>query len=339
MKRKMTIIGGGLSGLALANGLRMSDVPVEVLEAGRYPRHRVCGEFLTSLSSCTLEGLGISDCFHDAVPHNNTVWFRNGQVIRQYDMPVPAMGISRHALDLRLADMLVKRGGTIREQTRGDPEAREGRIFATGRAPTAKGYFGLKGHWRGLETAADLELHLGRHAYVGLSSVETGCVNVCGLFRSVSTGEYDSPMERFHATLREHDLVYLSDRLRSSSFQAGSFCSISGLSYGHLARQPANIIGDRHRMIPPFTGNGMTLAFEKAYRILPLVIEYAEGKLTWDQFLEQSSKLSRKGLNRRYVYANLLHPFLLKPSLQSILCHFSRFRLVPFAGLYRLTHT
>ena len=37
------IVGGGLAGLTLGLRLRQLDVPVELYEAGSYPRHRVCG--------------------------------------------------------------------------------------------------------------------------------------------------------------------------------------------------------------------------------------------------------------------------------------------------------
>jgi len=43
--RPITIVGGGLAGLMLGNGLRQQGIPVTVWEAGHYPRHRVCGLF------------------------------------------------------------------------------------------------------------------------------------------------------------------------------------------------------------------------------------------------------------------------------------------------------
>ena len=43
------IVGGGLAGLSLGLALRQQDIPVTLFEAGSYPRHRVCGEFITGL--------------------------------------------------------------------------------------------------------------------------------------------------------------------------------------------------------------------------------------------------------------------------------------------------
>ena len=59
LNQEITIAGGGLAGLALATALRHREVPVTVLEAGYYPRHRVCGEFISGVSQETLENLKI----------------------------------------------------------------------------------------------------------------------------------------------------------------------------------------------------------------------------------------------------------------------------------------
>ena len=59
LKAMVTIAGGGLAGLSLAAGLRLRGIPVEVHEAGSYPRHRVCGEFISGLGQHILERLGL----------------------------------------------------------------------------------------------------------------------------------------------------------------------------------------------------------------------------------------------------------------------------------------
>ena len=47
--QSVRIVGGGLAGLSLGIGLRRAGVSTEIFEAGDYPRHRVCGEFVTGL--------------------------------------------------------------------------------------------------------------------------------------------------------------------------------------------------------------------------------------------------------------------------------------------------
>jgi hypothetical protein len=177
------IVGGGLAGLAAGLALRKAGVPVTVYEAGDYPRHRVCGEFISGLDAATVESLGVAELLADARPHRTVTYFLRGRPLPPYALPAPAWGISRHTLDARLARAFVAAGGDLRTRTRvtGD-ETPPGRIFAAGRPRKGPFWVGLKVHAAGVELASDFEVHLGERAYVGLSRVETGEVNVCGIF-------------------------------------------------------------------------------------------------------------------------------------------------------------
>src|SRR5579883_1488023 len=62
----ITIVGGGLAGLTLGIGLRQRGVPVTVWEAGHYPRHRVCGEFISGRGQETLARLGLREKLEQA---------------------------------------------------------------------------------------------------------------------------------------------------------------------------------------------------------------------------------------------------------------------------------
>ena len=179
--RPIEITGGGLAGLALGLSLRRSGVPVTILEAGRYPRHRVCGEFITGLAPETAARLGLAPFLADALSHREVAWFLNGgaKPARVQRLPSPALGLSRYALDARLAAAFVDGGGELRTDTRvTDFAPRTGRVFATGRRRGRSPWLGLKIHARSLALVRDLELHLGAHAYVGLSRIEDGAANV-----------------------------------------------------------------------------------------------------------------------------------------------------------------
>ena len=112
------IVGGGLAGLTLGLALRRQGIGVRVIEAGTYPRHRVCGEFITGLDDETIEQLGLAPLFADAPRHRAAVWFIDGAMARTETFPRPAIGISRYALDARLADAFVAHGGELCVGTR-----------------------------------------------------------------------------------------------------------------------------------------------------------------------------------------------------------------------------
>jgi 2-polyprenyl-6-methoxyphenol hydroxylase-like FAD-dependent oxidoreductase len=67
MSESVTIVGGGLAGLMLGIGLRQRGVPVTVWEAGRYPRHRACGEFISAGGHLLLDASSEGGGFHNPV--------------------------------------------------------------------------------------------------------------------------------------------------------------------------------------------------------------------------------------------------------------------------------
>jgi 2-polyprenyl-6-methoxyphenol hydroxylase-like FAD-dependent oxidoreductase len=75
--RPVEIIGGGLAGLSLGIALRHRGLPVTIREAGHYPRHRVCGEFITALDEDTKQALHLAgprfDCSFPIPPSASAV--------------------------------------------------------------------------------------------------------------------------------------------------------------------------------------------------------------------------------------------------------------------------
>src|SRR5690606_22811054 len=120
----------------------------------------------------------------DALRHTEVAWSTQERAPRVQRLPSPALGIGRYELDVRLADMFVAAGGELQVRSRFTaPDDAPGRVFATGRRRAADPrWIGLKVHVRGLALVRDLEMHLGRQCYVGLSRLARAEVNVCGLF-------------------------------------------------------------------------------------------------------------------------------------------------------------
>lgn len=337
--RPIEIIGGGLAGLSLGLALRRADVPVTLFEAGDYPRHRVCGEFITGLAPKTIARLGLEPFLADALRHREVAWFLRDEPTRFQRLPSPALGLSRHQLDARLAEAFVAEGGELHAHTRvTDLAIRPGRVFATGRRRGRSPWIGLKVHVRALELTRDLELHLGDHAYVGLSRIEGGVTNVCGLFRrrALAARGHGLLLDYLRAT----GLSALRTRITAATIDAASFCAVAALSFDRTSSvAPDRIqLGDACAMIPPFTGNGMAMAFQSAEAALDPLLAYARGESTWAVSCRATSAALRGRFRVRLASADVLHSFLLRPRRQSWLAALSRTRLLPFGPLYAALH-
>ncbi len=338
--REIEIIGGGLAGLALGLGLRRAGVPATVFEAGDYPRHRVCGEFITGLGEGTVARLGLAPLLADAGRLSEVEWFLGGRPLRRQRLPAPALALSRHVLDARLAAAFTAAGGRLVTGTRMDPEAAPaGRVFSTGRRRAAVSpWLGLKLHARGLRLTSELEFHLGDEAYVGLCPVEGGRVNVCGLFRQRAdvTGNRETVLQAY---LCATGLETLAARLAGAEICTESCSAVAGVGFDRCGVAGDRLcLGDTFAMIPPFTGNGMAMAFQGAELALGPLLAWAGGGVAWPETVRATNTALRKKFARRLKVADTAHPFLFSPPRQRWLAASSRLGLVPLRPLYHLLH-
>lgn len=334
------IIGGGLAGLSLGVALRRAGVPVTLFEAGAYPRHRVCGEFITGLDTGTIARLGLAPFLDGALQHREVAWFLADRqpAARIQTLPSPALGLSRHALDARLAAAFVAAGGDLRTNSRAtDLAPRAGRVFANGRRRGSSPWIGLKLHAANLPLERDLELHLGDQAYVGLSRVEDGAVNVCGLFRRRELCAKGADL--LVGYLQAAGLRTLAARLAAATPEAASFCAVVALCFDRRVPPAERLcLGDACAMIPPFTGNGMAMAFQSAATALDPLLAYARGARTWGEVCADVHTALHRLFRMRLASADALHPFLTEPPRQRVLRTLNRARLLPLRPLYAALH-
>lgn len=336
--RSIEIVGGGLAGLSLGAALARAGVHVVIFEAGDYPRHRVCGEFITGLAPKTIARLGLTATLADALPHPDVTWFHGARRSGAQRLPVPALGLSRHVLDARLAAAFVAAGGDLRTGIRiVDTTSTPGRVFASGRRRGRSSWVGLKFHAREAPLETGLELHLGDQGYAGLARVDHLTTNVCGLFRRRAlTGRGPDLVLSY---LRASGLEQLATRLAASAIDPDSCCAVAALDLEPGIRAADRIeLGDAATMIPPFTGNGMAMAFQSAETALDPLLAYARGESDWAATCRATHAALRGRFRVRLASARALHPFLLQPLHQRWLAKLSRSRLLPFRPLYALLH-
>jgi len=316
----ITIVGGGLAGLTLGIALRKKEIPVTIFEAGNYPRHRVCGEFVSGRGLEILDSLGLKKKFLDAgaIEAHSSVFFSGNSKSPVRQPPSPALCLSRYVMDKLLADEFQRFGGELRTSTRWQHDFSDGTVRASGRQlhPVENGWrwFGLKAHAQNVSPAADLEMHVFKNGYVGICKLAGGEVNVCGLFRRNGS---ESPQQNGFELLRGNFGTALQERLARAEFDENSFCSVAGLSLQpQRASEKSEVcIGDALTMIPPVTGNGMSLAFESAQLAVGPLAAFSRGEISWAQAREKIARVCDDKFSRRLRWANWLQRFLLSSSL------------------------
>lgn len=322
MNQSITIVGGGLAGLTLGIGLRQRGVPVTLWEAGRYPRHRVCGEFISGrgLESLARFGLRAKIEKAGAVAASTAAFFSTTWRAPPRALPSPSLCLSRHVLDDLLAKEFRLLGGELREGERWrERDFAEGVVRATGRRAQAEEngarWFGLKAHATNVPLAADLEMHVAPNGYVGLCRLNGGAVNVCGLFR---LGERQVAAGVSHELLRGLPGSPLRARLDSAMFDDNSFCAVAGLSLRpHRAVEREECcLGDAITMIPPVTGNGMSMAFESAEMAAAPLAGWSAGKISWTDAQRMIARQCDVAFAQRLRWARWLQRVMLSPALQ-----------------------
>jgi len=334
--KKITIVGGGLAGLGLAHGLRLHDVPVTLHEAGRYPRHRVCGEFLSGLDESTLATLGVTEDFADARRHLHGTWFRKGRTFLEFELPRPALALSRHRLDLRLKDRLESAGAQVVEGSRLGRSDSDGHVWAAGRLPRPGPWIGLKAHVTGLSLSTELEMHLGTNGYAGLTPVENDRVNLCALFRLDPERKGRGPSLLLDY-LRAGGNGLLAERLEAASIDETSYLGVAGFELGwQEGGESLCAVGDAAGMIPPFTGNGMSMALQSAELALDPLVRWSRSERDWGSTLVRIREETKRKFSRRVAAAMALHRILLDPRGASLAAALSRFGVVPFRAILAL---
>jgi flavin-dependent dehydrogenase len=256
------IVGGGPAGAAAAIAALMETDAVRIFERSPAARHKVCGEFIPAEAYRVLEALGAGRAFLGAKPARIArCALRFGSRQKLWTLSEPAFSLSRFELDRLLLDRAAALGATV---SRGEsfaerrPAAGESIVVAHGRhaaaAPRGR-LFGFKAHFAG-PIDDTVELHFTRHGYAGISAVENGFTNICGIAPEEALRGYGFDIDEFLAS----DAA-LGARLRPLARQMPwlktgplVFARSKGLAAADDRSYPA---GDALGFIDPFTGSGI----------------------------------------------------------------------------------
>jgi flavin-dependent dehydrogenase len=327
------VIGGGLAGLTSALLLQAEGKEVIVLEAKDYPRHKVCGEFISREILPLFNQL-------DLWPKDYTLpqitelrlSVASGKQL-SLSLSHGAIGWSRYKMDEQLANTFKSRGGIILSNSpvvdlsrdndsfklrlRDDSELRSKLVLAAigkrslldkslnPNPPKRSRWMGWKMHFR-LDgfPSTQVQLHNFPGGYAGLSQVEDGIVNMAALLDSrLIKGEGDS-WNKVKRLLSQNP--YLNSFLNSATEIIDRPIAVSQLDYSPRPQVTNGILllGDSAGMIHPLSGNGMAMAIGSAQLAVKSALPFLEKEISrkqmeadysraWQQQYRQRLRVSR----------------------------------------------
>lgn len=309
----LIVIGGGPAGTSLSILMAEAGFSVLLLEKGRYPLQKVCGEYLSREALPYLDRLGIPYASLAPPPIDHLgVTCSKGPTL-ECALPLGGIGISRTELDRMMAERVREKGGTVREgskvrsvsptergysvQTR--ESAHEARVvveaYGKDKSPVIHGtdhpangkkkgkkndrkWVGIKHRVEGPLPDGRIELHTFPGGYAGLSRIEggdKGCLSYLIDAAYLQESGRDA-VEKERMETNPH----LAEWLRTLHFPQQPV-GISDLSFGRGSSQEKGIwfTGDAAISIPPLAGNGMSMAIEGSFFLAPELISLLQGKL------------------------------------------------------------
>ncbi|HUP47489.1 MAG TPA: FAD-dependent monooxygenase [Thermoanaerobaculia bacterium] len=309
MKVDVAIVGAGPAGSTLGALLARRGVAVALIDRDTFPRDKLCGEFLSYDALPLLDRLGlIAQLDAHAAPSISRCRVVGRRSIYEFELPRPARGVSRLLLDQLLFRAAVAAGaadwsgwtaarvsGSAVEIERngekrtlaaavvagawgrwGRFDAQLGRGFVRDRAHRN---FGFKRHYRATDREDRvIELYSFRRGYLGVSPIEGGLANVCGLVHASRLTGLKGRWDTFVATIREEeealDRMYAAHEPAQEGFLSSEpviFRPRSAVEGGVL------MVGDASGVIDPLTGNGLAMAVQSALVAAPSILRLLGG--------------------------------------------------------------
>ncbi len=256
--RAVHVVGGGPAGAMAAFAAMREGAPVRIFEKSAFPRHKVCGEFLSPAILPLLRGVGCEAGFLQLRPAVlSAMRLHFGMRVIRHPLPEPAYGLSRYELDRLLLEHAASAGAQVVREHWSTAAQGVAVILAAGRrsiAPAGDRLFGFKAHFSG-PVNDNVELYFFQSCYVGISAIENGATNVCGLAPERSLRSFG-----FHPGDLLHCCAPLSERLRPLA-RTMDWLVTGPLVFSERLRQPGDEVtyraGDSLGFTDPFTGSGI----------------------------------------------------------------------------------
>ena len=312
------IVGGGLAGLTSAIHLSTRKKRVLLIEKNEYPKHKVCGEYISNEVLPYLNSLGINPINEGAKQITKVHISTTKSNLIKGELPLGGFGMSRYFLDNLLVKKAHLNGVQILKDTvdsihfkkdsftittkssgvfqskitigafgkRSSLDQKMKRKFIQKKSP----YLAVKIHVKGVFPENLVALHNFKGGYCGVSKVEDNAINVCYIT------EYRSFKKHKNITDFQEQVVFKNEHLRKI-FEESTPVFEKPLTISQVSFQTKNPVedhiimcGDTAGMIHPLCGNGMGMAISSARLASVRILQFLNGEIK-----------TREGLEKQYL--------------------------------------
>ena len=330
----VVVIGGGLGGLALSILLCKAGRSVLVLEKDDYPRHKVCGEYVSLESWPFLQNLGLPLEAMD-LPRITRLEVTDtcGRGVHMR-LPLGGFGISRWALDGGLAELAKSSGVELKTHCKADAVRREGetfhvgagggqytahlvcgawgkrsnmdvklrRTFTSSSRDALDNFVGIKHHLRVPFPDDLIALHNFEGGYCGVVRVEDGRTCACYLTTAAVLKSHGGDI----AAVEQHVLRRNPALNRIFSSAENLYAAPLAISQISFQQKEAVLdgvlmVGDTAGLITPLCGNGMSMAFRSAKLAYQCCSHFLEGNVSRERMEEMYRSEWKRLFSRRLM--------------------------------------
>lgn len=367
MKVKILILGGGLAGLTAAIHLSKLGHSITVIEKNNYPKHKVCGEYISNEVIDYFNWLGLDAVFEKSHPINQFRLEVDNANFSEVQLPLGGFGISRYLLDDLLYQKAKEQGCTFIHESVTDVIFKEELFTVTLssglqiESQIAVGSFGkrstidinlqrnfikkkshwmaVKAHYSGNFSDQLVGLYPFHGGYCGVSKVENNVLNVCYIVQIKVFKKFKSIPDFTANILYENN--GLKNILIHSTPLFDNPLTISQISFDtkKAVENHVLMIGDAAGLIHPLCGNGMAMAIHSAKIASELIHKslneevFSRDKLELDYSIKWNGTFKNRLQMGRNLSALLLNPFLTKIAMKIV----TRFPIL-FKSIIRKTH-